>query len=263
LRGRYIDERDRTDSEPVVLIDRRLADKYWPSENPIGQKIHGDLKLEPGDPVYTIVGVVGEVLLSDLTAASPVGVIYLSNRQRTRRDLALAVKTDRGGEELSGAIASVIQRLDPELPFYDVRSMNQRLEDSLESRKAIVWLSSLFGGLALFLSGIGIYGVLAYSVSQRKREFGIRMALGAESGAVVRSVAGQGLRLAVVGLLVGICAAFVLTRLMGSLLYDVVPRDPMVFAAVSAILTAVALVASMIPSLRATRIDPNKALREE
>jgi ABC-type antimicrobial peptide transport system permease subunit len=240
-----------------------VADRFWPGENPIGQQIQTDLDPGPGDPAYTIVGVVGEVLLSDLTAASPIGVIYFANRQMTQRGLSLAVKTDRGDAEINGAIAAAIRRLDPELPFYDVRSMDERLEDSLQSRKAIVWLSSVFGVLALFLSGIGIYGVLAYSVSQRKREFGIRMALGAESGAVVRSVAGQGLKLAAVGLLVGICAAFGLTRLMDTLLYGVAPSDPTVFASVSATLATVALLASMIPSLRATRIDPNKALREE
>ncbi len=263
LRGRYIDERDTSESERVVLIDRRLADKFWPNENPVGQQIRTDIRPNGDAPAYTIIGVVGEILLNDLTAASPIGVIYFSNRQMNRRDLGIVVKTDRGGAELNGAITAALHRLDPELPFYDVRSMNERLEDSLQSRKAIVWLSSVFGGLALFLSGIGIYGVLAYSVSQRKREFGIRMALGAESGAVVRSVAGQGLRLASVGLLVGICAALALTRLMDTLLYGVVPSDPAVFASVSAVLATVALVASMIPSLRATRIDPNKALREE
>jgi ABC-type antimicrobial peptide transport system permease subunit len=246
-----------------VLIDRRLADKFCPGENPIGRQSQTDLEPGPEDPVYTIVGVVGPVLLSDLTAAAPIGVIYFANRQMPRGDLALAVKTDRGGAELNAAIAAAIRRLDPELPFYDVRSMDERLEESLQSRKAIVWLSSVFGGLALFLSGIGIYGVLAYSVSQRKREFGIRMALGAESSAVVRSVAGQGVKLAAVGLGVGICAAFALTRLMDTLLYGVVPSDPTVFGSVSAILTTVALVASMIPSLRATRIDPNQALRED
>lgn len=263
LRGRYIDARDTSESERVVLIDRRLADKFWPNENPVGQQIRTDIRANSDEPAYTIVGVVGEIMLNDLTAASPIGVIYFGNRQMNRRDLGIAVRTERGAAELNGAITAAIHRLDPELPFYDVRSMDERLEDSLQSRQAIVWLSSVFGGLALFLSGIGIYGVLAYSVSQRKREFGIRMALGAESGAVVRSVAGQGLRLAGVGLLVGVFAAFALTRLMDTLLYGVVPSDPTVFGSVSAILATVALVASMIPSLRATRIDPNKALREE
>jgi ABC-type antimicrobial peptide transport system permease subunit len=176
--------------------------------------------------------------------------------------LGLTIKT-AAGADIGAAITDAIQRLDPELPFYDVRTMNQRLEDSLESRKALVWLSSLFGGLALLLAGVGIYGVLAYAVSQRTKEIGIRMALGAEPGVLIRSVAAQGLRLAAVGLAVGIVTALLLTRLMESVLFHVTPSDPLVLGAVSAALMSVALLASLIPSLRATRINPNQALRND
>jgi predicted permease len=263
LRGRFVDERDTPDSEKSVVIDRRLADKHWPNEDPIGQQIRGGLPpLNKDNPAYTIVGVVGEILLHDVTEASPVGIIYFPHRQMPRRDLGLTIKT-AAGADIGAAITDAIQRLDPELPFYDVRTMNQRLEDSLESRKALVWLSSLFGGLALLLAGVGIYGVLAYAVSQRTKEIGIRMALGAEPGVLVRSVAAQGLRLAAVGLAVGIVTALLLTRLMESVLFHVTPSDPLVLGAVSAALMSVALLASLIPSLRATRINPNQALRND
>lgn len=263
LRGRYIDERDTAESEMVAVIDRRLADKHWPGENPIGQQIRPGLPpLNSDEPVFTIIGVVGEILLHDVTEASPIGIIYFANRQRPRHDLGLAVRTE-GGADLTAAVTAAIQRLDPELPFYDVYAMSERLERSLESRKALVWLSSLFGILALLLSGVGIYGVLAYVVSQRTKEIGIRMALGAKSAVLIRSVAGQGLRLAGAGLAIGLATAFMLTRLMESVLFHVTPGDPLVLAGVSAVLMAVALLASLVPSLRATRINPNNALRND
>lgn len=261
LRGRYIDERDTAEAEPVVVIDRRLADKHWPNENPVGQLIRPGLPpLNTDEPTYRIVGVVGEIMLRDVTEASPIGILYFANRQRLRKDLGLTVRTE-GGADLTAAVTAAIQRLDPELPFYDVRTMNQRLDDSLESREALVWLSLLFGVLALLLSGVGIYGVLAYVVSQRTKEIGIRMALGAQSTVLIRSVAVQGLRLAGVGLAIGLATAFLLTHLMESVLFHVNPGDPMVLAAVSAILLTVAFFASLVPSLRATRINPNAALR--
>lgn len=263
IQGRYFDQRDTSESEKVAVIDRRLAEKHWPGENPIGQQIRPGLPpLNSGEAVFTIVGVVGEIMIRDVTEASPIGIVYFANRQRPQRGLGLALRTD-GGADLSGAVADAIQRLDPELPFYDVRTMSRRLEDSLESRKALVWLASLFGALALLLAGVGIYGVLAYAVSQRTKEIGIRMALGADPAVVIRSVAGQGLRLAAVGLAVGIVTALLLTRLMESVLFEVTPSDPTVLAAVSAVLMSVALLASLIPSLRATRINPNSALRND
>ncbi len=263
LQGRYIDERDTAESEKVAVIDRRLADKHWPGDNPIGQQIRPGLPpLNKDEAPFTIVGVVGEIMLHDVTEASPIGIIYFANRQRPRHDLALAVRTESGAD-LTAAVTAAIQRQDPELPFYDVRTMNERLEDSLESRKALVWLSSLFGVLALLLSGVGIYGVLAYVVNQRTKEIGIRMALGAKSAILVRSVASQGLRLAGLGLTIGLATALLLTRLMESVLFHVTPGDPLVLAAVSTALMAVALFASLVPSLRATRIDPNTALRND
>lgn len=263
LQGRYIDGRDTAESEMVAVIDRRLADKHWPGENPIGQQIRPGLPpLNQDQPVFTIVGVVGEILLHDVTEASPIGIIYFANRQRPRHDLGLAVRTEDGAD-LAEAVTAAIQRLDPELPFYDVYVMSERLERSLESRKALVWLSSLFGVLALLLSGVGIYGVLAYVVSQRTKEIGIRMALGAKSTVLIRSVASQGLKLAGVGLAIGLVTAFLLTRLMESVLFHVTPGDPLVLAAVSAVLMTVALFASLVPSLRATRINPNTALRND
>ena len=154
-------------------------------------------------------------------------------------------------------------KADPELPLFDVKSMEQRLATSVRERRAAMTICGAFAALALVLSAIGIYGVLAYTVSQRTREFGIRIALGARGGTVVRMVMGQGIRLAAIGLALGVTAAALLTRLMTRMLYDVKPTDPLVFAIVAGALMLVAMAASLVPSLRVARIKPAAALRVE
>ncbi|PYT32703.1 MAG: hypothetical protein DMG58_09670 [Acidobacteria bacterium] len=174
----------------------------------------------------------------------------------------LVVKTNRDAQ-LTAAIRREILRADAELPLFDVKTMPDRVSASVGSRRAAMILCLIFGALALSLSAIGIYGVLAYTVTQRTREFGIRMALGANVRDVLGMVLGKGLKLAAIGLGIGIAGAFALTRLMTTLLYDVKPTDPAVFVIVAAALTLVALVASLIPSLRVVRIRPASALRHE
>ena len=154
-------------------------------------------------------------------------------------------------------------KADPELPLFDVKSMSQRLATSVRERRSAMAICGSFAALALVLSAIGIYGVLAYTVSQRTREFGIRIALGARAGTVVGMVMGQGMRLAAIGLALGIGGAVLLTRLMAKMLYEVRPTDPMVFAIVAGVLMAVALAASLVPSMRVARIKPAMALRVE
>jgi ABC-type antimicrobial peptide transport system permease subunit len=154
-------------------------------------------------------------------------------------------------------------KADPELPLFDVKTMPQRLQTSVRERRSAMVICGAFAVLALVLSAIGIYGVLAYAVSQRTREFGIRVALGARAGTVVGMVMGQGIRLAAIGLVLGMAGAAGLTRLMVKMLYEVKPTDPAVFAAVAVVLMAVAIVASLAPSLRVSRIEPATALRVE
>ncbi len=267
LEGRNFSESDGPDSQKVVLIDRFLAHKYWPNGGAIGNTIRGGL--DDGSPEskkqprFTIIGVVGSVKTGDLAEQNPVGQIYFLLTQRPEREMHLVVKTSRDNPQLIGTIRREILQADPELPLFDTKTMSERISSSLMDRRAPMVLCLVFGGLALLLSAIGVYGVLAYSVTQRTREFGIRMALGAEARDVLGMVLWQGLRLAGYGLMIGAAGAFLLTRFIASMLYDVKPADPTVFLLGAAMLGAIAAVASLVPSLRAVRIRPAVALRWE
>ena len=261
LAGRLIEDSDTDDSQNVAVIDSFLADKYFTGSNPIGRQLRNGV--DENATVYTIVGIVGSIKNNDLTEADPVGMVYYSYQQREPRNFSLVVKQDRAGAPLTAPIRAEILRLDSELPLYDVSMMGERMDDSLMQRRAMLWLSSIFAGLALLLSAIGIYGVLAYAVGQRTQEIGIRMALGAETGTVLKSVVVQGLKLAGVGLIIGLIGAAYFNRYLESVLFNVAPSDPMVFVSVSVVLAAAALLASLIPSFRAAQIHPAIALRHE
>jgi ABC-type antimicrobial peptide transport system permease subunit len=206
---------------------------------------------------------VGSVKVSNLAEDNPVGQLYFSYKQDVPRNMALVVKTGRDDPRLAEAIRRSLLQADPELPLFNVKTMQERVLTSVRNRRAAMAICLVFAGLALALSAIGIYGVLAYTVTQRMREFGIRMALGAGIRDVIGMVVGQGVRLAAIGLAIGIGGSLLLTQLMTSLLYHVKPTEPGVFVIVSAALMAVALVASFIPSVRAVRVRPAVALRYE
>ena len=261
LRGRTFEETDRAGSQGVAIIDQFLARKYWSKGEPIGAKIRRGIGND--SPALTVVGVVGSVKTSDLAEQNPVGQVYFSYKQNVPQDMYVVLKAEREETPMVNALRREVQRLDAELPLFDVKTMPRRLADSLLDRRATMVLCLVFAGLALILSAIGIYGVLAYTVTQRTREFGIRLALGARAGDVLGMVFWQGLRLALAGLGIGVVGAYFLTRIMASLLYQVKPTDPAVFLAVAALLAGVAGLASLAPSLRATRVDPVVALRHE
>jgi predicted permease len=261
MSGRTFSESDRANSQKVIVIDQFLAHKYWPKGNAVGQKIRRGL--EKSDPVCTIIGVVGSVKVGDLAEKNQVGTIYFPYQQVPPRTMHLVVRTDREDPGLTALIRRQILQADPELPLFDTKPMPQRVSESLVNRRAAMVICLIFAGLALALSAIGIYGVLAYTVTQRTREFGIRVVLGASAGEVIRMVLGYGLKLAGAGLAIGIIGALLLTRAMTSLLYEIKATDPGVFGIVAVTLTGVALVASLIPSLRAVRIKPAIALRDE
>jgi len=259
LQGRFFDESDGANTQKVVMIDQFLAKKYWPRGNAAGGKI----RMVNTNAVCTIVGVVGSVKTGNLAEQNPVGQVYFSYNQFPPRIMHLVVKTKRDDPAIVSAIRREIMRADPELPMFDVKTMPERISASTQNRKAAMVICLVFAGLALVLSAIGIYGVLAYTVTQRTREFGIRIALGAGAADVVRMVIGQGIRLAAIGLAIGIGGALALTRLMTSMLFGVRPSDPLVFLSVAAALMAVAAIASLIPSMRAVRVRPAIALRYE
>jgi predicted permease len=266
IQGRDISDSDGPDAQKVVIIDQFLARKYFPKGDAIGARITNGIEV-PGNPrkpdECTIVGVAGSVKTGNLAENNPVGQLYFSYKQYVPRSVHLVLRMERDNPQLIAAIRRTLHQSDPELPLYDVKTMSERLAASLRNQRAAMALCLIFAGLAVLLAAIGIYGVLAYSVSQRTREFGIRVALGAGGRELVGMVVGQGLRMAAFGLAAGAAGAFALTRMMSALLFDVRPSDPAVFLAVAAVLGAVASIASLIPSTRAARIPPAVALRYE
>jgi predicted lysophospholipase L1 biosynthesis ABC-type transport system permease subunit len=250
----------------VVIIDQFLARKYFPKGDALGARITRGIQI-PGNPEKsdecTIVGVVGSVKTGNLAENNPVGHLYFSYKQYVPRSMHLVLRTGHDNPQLIAAIRRTLYQADPELPLFDVKSMPERLAASLTNQRAAMGLCLIFAGLAVLLAAVGIYGVLAYSVEQRTREFGIRVALGAGGRELVGMVVGQGLRMAAFGLAAGAAGAFALTRMMSALLFDVRPSDPAVFLAVAVVLGAVAAVASLIPSARAARIPAAVALRYE
>ena len=266
IQGRDISDSDGPDAPKVVLIDQFLARKYFPKGDAIGARINRGIRL-PGNPQIpdecTIVGVAGSVKTGNLAENNPVGHLYFSYKQYVPRSVHLVLRTGRDNPQLIAAIRRTLHQVDPELPLFDVKPMPERVAASLRNQRAAMGLCLIFAGLAVLLAAVGIYGVLAYSVEQRTREFGIRVALGASGREVVGMVVGQGLRMAAFGLAAGAAAAFALTRMMSALLFDVRPSDPAVFLAVAAVLGVVAAVASLIPSARAARIPAAVALRYE
>ncbi len=260
LQGRGVTSQDGPETEPVVVINRALADRYFPDEDAIGQRI-----LLVGDQGIPIIGVVGNVRQAEL-AREPMPEMYLPYHlylQFRAAGMTLVVSTQVEPTSLLGPIRAVIGSVDPDQPVYNVQTMQQVVRDSISDRRLYLWLLGTFAAIALVLASAGIYGVISYAVTQRTREIGIRMALGAEAGTVLGLVVGHGAKLALLGLLLGVPAAYALTRVLRGLLYGVSATDPLTFVAVAVLLTAVALLASYLPARRATRVDPMIALRSE
>jgi predicted permease len=259
LAGRNFSDSDVPDSMRVVLVDQFMARKYWPNDNPIGAKLH---QLDSQD-MFTVIGVVGSVKTGDLAERNPVGQLYLHYKQNVPGNMHIVLRGETERVALTNDLRRELAQADPELALFDIRTMPERMSRSLLNRRAAMVLCLIFAGLALLLAAIGIYGVLAYSVAQRTREIGIRMALGAEARDVLRLVLGQGVKVTVVGLAIGAVGAFFLTRVMSAMLFEVKPHDPPVYLLTGALLSLVALVASLIPSLRAVWVQPSEALRQE
>ena len=263
LRGRYFTEQDTPRSTPVLIVSESLAKRYWPSQDPIGKRLKWGPP-ESNDPWLTIVGVVGDVKQGPLDAPT-IQHTYEPYEQHDvpANALNVAVRAASDPAALASLLRGAVWRLDGQLAVAEVQTMNHVISESTAPRRFNLFLLLAFAALAVVLAAIGIYGVLSYSVAQRTHEIGIRMALGAQRGEVLRQVVGQGLLLLGIGIVIGIAGALVLTRLLVSLLYEVRPTDPATFAAVSAILAGTALLASYIPARRATKVDPMVALRYE
>ena len=260
IRGRMFDERDGLDSPHVAVISQSLAQERWPKQDPIGRTIEfgnmdGDLRL------LTIVGVVGDVR-DYAVEAPPRPTVYVDLFQRPRSAITLTMLSDADTQAVASAARGILHDLDPEIPT-KFQTFPQIYSASLGSRRFTLILYAFFGIAALLLATAGVYGVMAYSVSRRTREIGVRVALGASSREVLEMILGQGLRTILAGVAVGIAGALALTRTIASLLFGVTATDPVTFGGVVLLLIAVALLACYVPARRATRVDPLIALRYE
>ena len=266
LRGRLFNAGDTAQAPKRILVDARLAQKFWPNLDPIGRRIYRPEDAQhllpgPKTEYSTVVGVVDTVKLMGLVEGDArFGAYYLPYPQAPAHGFALAVRSTGDPLALAATIRRVVAAIDPELPLYSVKTMSQRTEEALVSRRVPMLLALGFAAVALFLSAVGVYGVLAYQVAQRTREIGIRMALGAAARAISGLVVAESARMLALGLGIGLAGAFVASRAMRNLLYGVQPMDPVVLATVTAVLGGVALVAAAIPARRAQRIDPAVAL---
>jgi putative ABC transport system permease protein len=258
VRGRLFDSRDVKGAQETVIVNENLAQRFWPNQDAIGKR------LERGDeePWRTVVGVVRDTKEFSVDNEPPIS-IYHPHEQFPIGTMFVVVRTGSDPGQMTPAISKEIQSLDPELPAFEFKTMEQRLADSLATRRFSTFLLGVFAGTALILAAIGIYGVLDYSVSQRNREIGIRMALGAQPGTIALLVVRQSIVLVIVGTIIGLMGAFALTRVMASLLYGVSATDLTTFIIPPLVLGCIALVASYLPARRAARVDPTVALRSE
>ncbi len=260
LVGRTFTAEDRDKSQLVAVIDEPLARQYWPGQNPIGQQITlGDDK----GPWIEIVGVVGHAKASSLESDTNEGFYYLPMAQSPAPSAAVVVRSSRGADNLATDLAAAVRGVDAGIPIYDVKTMEQRVNESLIGRKFVVMLLTMFAGLALLLAALGLYGVISYSVRQRTRELGVRMALGAQRNQVLQLVILQGARLALLGVVIGVAFAFALGRIFSSLLFRVTVLNGLPWLIATALLVVTVLLASYLPARRAASIEPVRALRNE
>ena len=269
--GRYFTRDDADERRGVLVIDEQLATRFWPGEDAVGKRLYKPenpdaIMAKPAeDQMLTIVGVIRSMRirgLVDSPGTGRVGNYFHPLRQQPARTLGLAIRTAQAPETAIASVRRAIQQIDPELPFYGVRSMADRLSASLIDRRTPTLLATGFAGVALFLAAIGIYGVLAYQVSQRRREIGIRMALGAESGSIFSLILREGGLIVAVGAALGLLGSFFVRRTLQAQLYEVGAMDPLVVGTVALMLVLVALVACVLPARRAARTDPMIALTD-
>jgi len=266
--GRYFTDQDSESSEPVAIISQRVADTFFRNENPLGKRVlsvndASREELDQAEKWPKIVGVVGDVKHLGLENRDSAD-LYVCYAQRPRRigDMIVTVRTAIVPAALAPALRQEVKKLDANLPV-SFEAMGQIFARSTATRRYNVILLGAFAALALLLAVIGIYGVMSYAVSQSAREIGIRMALGAQAGDVLKLVVGQGLLLTLIGVGAGVAGALALTQLLANLLFEVTTTDPLTFVGMPVLLASVALVACYIPARRATKVDPLVALRRE
>ena len=260
VQGRDFSPAELASEKHVVIINDAFARKYFPGSNPISQKITIDMK-DTNVP-SEIVGVVGDVHGADLSAA-PWPTVYWPYPELVYSQMTVVVRTETNPLALVSAARQTVESMDKDEPISNIATMDQLISDSVARSRFTAVLLAVFAALAMVLAGIGIYGVMAYATAQRRNEIGIRMALGAQRGDILRLVLGQGVKLALLGVVIGVAGGLALTRFLQSLLFNISASDPLTFGGVAVLLTLVALAACYIPARRAMRVDPMTALRYE
>ena len=264
LRGRTFNQRDTKDSPRVIIIDQAMAEQYFPGENPIGKR----LRVAPGNDnedylMSEIVGVVARMRFHAIDEMAPLPVIYCSLGQAQRTSLTLFVRSTMGSAVLERLIRDAVTSIDSSLPVFDARPMSDRVRETWGAQRLLSFLFSVFAGLALVLATIGLYGLLAYTTLKRVPEIGIRLALGARPAQIRALILSHGMQLLSIGCVIGLVAAFALSRVLQSVLFEVRGIDPRIYLGVGLILFGAAFLASWIPARRASRVDPIVALRIE
>jgi putative ABC transport system permease protein len=256
LRGRNFTEQEVRQADNVVIVSQQLVDQVFPNEEALGKRLVPVIGSEP----YEIVGIVGDLLHQSL-GGQPFPAMYFPTRQTGWTNLV--VRTQGDPLSLVGAVRNEVRAIDPDQPIAAVKPMTEWVDSSVATPRYRTTLFAMFAALAMILAATGIYGVMSYSVAQRTHEIGIRMALGARRAHVLKLVVAQGMLLTLIGVGLGLLAAFALTRVMASLLFGVTAKDPITFVFVAALLSAVAFLACFVPARRATKVDPLVALRYE
>jgi predicted permease len=261
IKGRFFNEQDREESLRVAIIDENMARSYWPNGNAVGKR----LKLGSGtnnNPWLTVVGVVANVKQYGLDTDSRVAS-YMPHSQVPAGTMYLTMRTRSNPAHLANAVTKEVRALEPNVLTYDVKTMTQWLSGSLARRRFAMLALGLFAGVAMLLAAVGIYGVMSYTMAQRTREIGVRVALGAQRRDVLSLVIRQAVNLGLIGTAIGLVGCLAVTRLVASLLYRISPSDPWTLAGASMLLVIVTILASWLPAQRAAKIDPIEALRHE
>jgi putative ABC transport system permease protein len=261
--GRQFTDADRMNTPAVCIVDQEMVRRYWPNTDPIGKRITFNNLSDTAVRWIQVVGVVSHMAHEGLDAQKRVQVYFPLAQNGQRFGMGFAVRTSGEPRAAENAVRAAFRSVDPTLPIAGVATMHTLIEQSTGARRFAMLLLGGFAALAMVLASIGLYGVMSYTVTQRARELGVRVALGADARAVMALVMGQGARLALVGVGIGLAASLAVTRLLKNMLFNLSATDPTTFISISLLLIAVALLASYLPARRATRVDPMQSLRAE